>query len=651
MREITVTGLGKFSFPSSMTNDEIKQAIDTKLLPKYGIYPARLQNQQSNQQQKPEETSYLQDAVQSGANFITGFGNAVNRPIAQLANLLAPQSMQVQVPGEVQGTPGALGGFTGDLATQLVGAGALNTARAGAEALPVVGQAAKYLGGQGVLPTAARLGTGYGAYGALMNPEDRLAGAEAGATIGAGSGAASNLISKLFPSNYLQGNLSPAQLQENLRLTQGTQTPLGDVVGSPALKRLFENTVSKNPFSGADQKMADIGTQISDRGKSILEGYLGDTHPADVNEKIGEGLINAKKQADVLKNSLYSNVNTLADQVGTKIDLSGLADKVKNYSDLINDQNFLKYEPDVKKLLTSLGNYGESLGSGVQPSLQEANMFAGRLNQLANSYGASPDVESRNLARVLGDLGRTTKQDIKNTLDQEGNESVKDAYLNAENNYKNNYSQFLDKDIYKFTNGGKDVDDILQTFIKTGSNSDKGNQLSKLMNVLDPETQNLVKYSYLSKAIKDGEFDPSAMKTALSSNKLGINQKRALFNQPGELSQLDDYSKLVGMNSEALNRMFNPKTGQRGLENAVYYAHGLGGLMGAGVGGSEGGGPGAMAGGLAGILAPALATRYLTNKITSEKFRNELINKMIQKQTSRRINKLAPILSSLYQNS
>lgn len=677
MKKVNIQGIGKVNFPDYMSDDEITDAIKQKILPNYSNQSS--QNAGQNQQQPSQLSSstdigsYLKSALGEGENFVTGFGNAVNRLPANLSNLVLPKNMQVPVPGEVEGIAGKLGGIGGDIATTLTGGGLLNTGRKLAESAPLVGKIAEYLGGHGILPTMARLGTGYGAYGAVMNPEDRTTGAIAGGALGAAGGGLSGAINALRPSRYLNRNLSPEQLAANLKSTEGTQTPLGDVIGSPMLKRLFENTVSKNPFSGADQKLSNIASDIKDKGQNILQNYLGDVHPEEVNNLIGKGLINAKQEADTVKNSFYDKANELANSAGVKINLNGLADKVKHYQDVINDQNFLKYEPDAKRLLNRLGNYNNNLAQGIElgpegnvtkglivdskgnvlrtplnPSLQEANILASRLNSLSNKYRASPEPESRHLSSVLGDLGKTVKQDIRDSLDSSGNSSVKDAYLQAEENYKKNYSKFLDKDIYKFTNGNKDVDDILQTFIKTGSASDKGNQLNKLMSLLDPKTRDLVKYSYLSKSIKEGEFDPNAMKTALSSNKLGINQKNALFNNPDELKSLSDYSKLVGMNSEALTRMFNPKTGQRGLESALTMTHGLGGLLGATIGGHEEGAKGAFGGAIVGALLPSAGMRYLSNKLTSEAYRSKLVQKIIESQTKGNgSNKLAAALSPL----
>lgn len=646
MQEISIPGVGNIHFPQSMSDADIKNAIQTKILPKYA--PDQLQRLNQQSQQPPQDSSYLHDAVQSGADFITGFGNAVNRLPAQAANLIAPKSMQAPVPEQVPGVAGTLGGIGGDLATQLVGGGALDAARASAEALPMVGQAAKYLGGQDVLPTAARLGAGYGAYGAVMNPDDRLSGAEGGAALGAGAGAASSFISKLFPSNHLNGLISPEQLQENLRLTQGTDTPLGDVVGSSGLKREIENWAFKQPFSGSDQKMSQIADQVSQKGESILQDYLGGTDPLNVNKEIGQGLKNAADYQESIKKSLYNKVWDLGDQNNLKLTFPSFSDKASEYSDLINDKTFLQYSPKLKSQLKGIIDYDGNVSG------KDANMLAGKLNSEGYKKGASPLPEDRNLAGIYKDLGSSLKNDIKGSIEDSGNDDIKNAFAEAEKNYADNYSKFLDKDIYKFTAGEKkeDQDALLQSFIKTGQNSDQGNQLDKLMSKLDPKTQDLVKYSYLSRGMDPENFDPKSLASALSPKKLGITQKAALFRNPGELQNLQDYSKLVGMNSESLGRMFNAMNGQRTIESLSPITHLLGAATGAAFGGGEGGSPGAFSGAMVGLIAPNVIARGLVNRATSQSYRNNLISKMLSKQAAGpAANKLAPALSSIFQNS
>lgn len=603
------------------------------------------------------------ESIQSGKDFSIGAANALMRPVAQGINLVTPKRMNVDVPAQIPGIAGTVGDVAGTFGNLLFGGGLLNTARGAAESAPLVGKLAQYLGGDSIPQTALRLGAGNAGYGALMNPKERGEGALYEGALGAGAGALGSAISKLAPSNFFRGNLSPEQLHENSRIASGTETPLGDVIGSPKLKRRYENYISKNFLSGSDEKSASVSDEILKRGNEILSRYLGNTVPKEIDSKVGENLIQASKNERALKSKLYIEPEELAEKEKLKLDLPTFYNTANEYTNLINDQNFLKYEPKTKELLSRLSLYkqpvkeskilssdGKNISTPIYPTLQESNMLSGKLNSLSRQYGASPASEDQNIARILGQLGKSLKSDIKSSIEKSGSEELKSSFSAAEKNYAKNFSQFLDKDVYKFTHGGKSVEDLLQYFIKTGRDTDKGDLLNKLMSKLDPETKNLVKYAYLSRSLKDGQIKPGAFADLLSENKIGPKQKEALFNDESERKELSDYSKLIGMNSDAISRMFNANNGQRGLEGIALATHILSSIAGSGVGGSEGGGQGAMLGGLTGFVAPGLASRYLTKKITSQPYREALIKKMIESEGSKSVSKTSALATAIMQN-
>lgn len=513
--------------------------------------------------------------------------------------------------------PYKAGHIAGDIGSFIGGGELLDAARLASESLPYIGNLAKSLGGEW-FGGLGRKTVGNAIYGADTNPGDRLGGAERGAVIGAGAHTAGKAIDSVMPENLLKNMISPEALKKNIDIAGETNTNLGDIVQSPFLKRTYENLLSKNPFSGADSKMAATAGAITDKSNDIVNGYLGNTAPQEVESKIGQALMDAKKEQTNTKNALYKNAEDLADQAGLKLELPTFAQKANQYSNVINDQNFLKFEPEAKQLLSRLSNYqkpvqevdskilgadGNPMTTLKFPSLKESNILAGKLGSLSNQYRASPAAEDRYMANILGDMGKALKTDIGDSIGSSGSQELKTAFEQAEKNYKENFSPFLDKDVYKFTHGGKSAEDILSTFIKTGSSTDKGEQISKLMDKLNPQAQDLVKYSYLSRAMRGAEdersIDPRALKNLWSDNKLGQKQKVALFPSLEERQALDNHTKLIGMNSEALNRMFNPQTGQRGLDRGILRS-----------------------------LPGAIPSRYFTNKLTSPEYRNQLLQKM-----------------------
>lgn len=639
-----------------LTDDELSN---------YGAIPF------NDQMQSPDQNSYLQSALrslkqspESGLNFILGAGDALVNFPKSIANMITPESMQVPLSQSGEGLPYDVGNVAGELATFLGGGGALNEARLAATRLPYLGKIAESLSGGG-LPGIARRGMGSGLYGAIENPENRGEGAALGGGLSVALDSLLKGSSKLFPSNLFRGQLTAEELKRNLDVTQGTQTGLGDVIESPFLKRQYENVLAHIPFSGVDDAMSKTANTIVSKGENIVNKYLGNTSPLEVDHKIGEGLIKAFDAHKIEKNSLYDDANILADELGVKIDPLTFINTAREYKKLINNQEFLKFEPESKSLLSRLTNYATNpklkhsavdLKTYIEKpniSLQEANILAGELNSLSKKYNASPISHDRNTANILSDLGKSLKSDIRESINNSGNKILESEYIKAEKNYAEKFSPFLDKDIYKFIGGEKSPEELVSNFIKTGINTDKGDQIKKLMSKLSPEDQNLVKYSYLSRAMK-GEEDartvgPLALKNLWGENKLGIKQKQSLFSDKKERKELDNYSKLVSMNTDALNRMFNPGTGKRAIEALL--PNMLGHSTGAVMGYEYGGFPGAIAGGILGTAGTGLGARYIAKKLNSPKFRENIVNKIIKKESG--INKqdlLADVLKSYFIN-
>ena len=157
------------------------------------------------------------------------------------------------------------------------------------------------------------------------------------------------------------------------------------------------------------------------------------------------------------------------------------------------------------------------------------------------------------------------------------------------------------------------------------------------------EERKLLAYSYFSKAIEDGQLNPLKLKTRYKN--LGENQKNALLSED-ELKHLSDYTKLVQKNTDPLNIMFNPKTGQRALSEfpltSLLAGGSAGGLL-------TGGLPGA----LIGAILPGLIAKPFTKALTNPTMRELLIERMIKAREKEILPKrnIAPLVQALMQMS
>lgn len=436
-------------------------------------------------------------------------------------------------------------------------------------------------------------------------------------------------LKKLTPSNALRGNLTPEELLDNLRITQGTETGLGDVIGSPMLKRLNENILSKIPFSGVNESMQRTAGHIINRGHDIIEQLASNSNVEDLDKYLHDALKESYKSHQGEKNAHYANVNNSAKQLGLELDLPNFAQKVKQHKNAIEDTNILKYEPDMQSLLRKLGGYENPVKSETttgkivdefgkpllnqtkvtRPSFEEANLLKGKLNQLANQHGASSLPSDRHLAGVFGDLARTLKGDIEGAIEKSGHEQLKKEYKAAEENYAKKFSPFLDKQIYKFINGNADPETLISSFIKTGKSTDRANLIKKVTDKLPMEDRNLLGYGYLQRAMDENNvLNPLKLKTLLSKNALGNKQFEALFPNPVLRNALRDYVSLVDKNTKGLKLMQNPDTGQMNMDILPLISKSP-----------------------MGFVSKLMGAPLIAKKLRSEKTRTKLVNKMVDK--------------------
>lgn len=459
-------------------------------------------------------------------------------------------------------------------------------------------------------------------------------------THGVGAG-----INKLRPSNLLRGNLSPEELTENVKATEGTNTPLGDVIGSPMLKRQFENVLTKIPFSNANQKLAQVGESINTKGSKVLSDLLGNKNSEEVDDQLHEILLKKFREQREIKNNLFNDFNQKADEQFLDLPLKEFSNKAKEYKDAIESTNLLKYEPQMKSILNKLGIYenpvvkipgdtnpvsqfgekmiGEPLTTHIQPTAKEANLLKSKLKDYSKIYNSSPDPEKRHIAKIFSELSSSLKNDIEGAIEKSGNKELKLAYDTANNNYKTNFSKFLDKDLYKYIGGNKDIDTLTQQFINTSKSADRVKHLKKLSNTLG-EHKPLLAYSYFSRALdNEGNLNTGKLNTLI--NNLGKKQFEALVPDTAMRSAIKQFSKLYKMNPKAVSLMQNPATGQQSLDIIPALLAHAGSSM-------AGGAAFGWLGAIAGLVAPGLMAKPLVHALTSPSVRDSLIKAMINRK-------------------
>ncbi len=565
--------------------------------------------------------------------------------------------------------PSFLSSFTGSRPTQKI-ASNIGEQIAGQETIApefgrMLGTAAQYAPfGEAAGPSLLKQIIAGGAFGGATAqpnqenafgylPKGRPGAIAEGALLNTLPGLSGKILESLRPSKMFRGGLSPEELHRNLSITKGTETGLGDVIGSPFLKKKLENTLTMTPFSGANESLQRTGKEVVRRGEDILDEMLRVRSPHDstkilheydphqIPQIISEDLNKQFIKHQKIKNNIYENANRIAYVSGLKLELPKFSQQAKEYSDAIEATNMLKFEPDSARIFNKLKNYvkpvKETKVTGLlenkeghplldetltkHPTLKEANILKGNLRRYAEMVGQSPDPAMRNMANIFNKLSKNLKEDILSGIEKTGNKELKRVYLGAEKNYEENFSPFLDKDIYRYLGRNSNPEEIINSFVKTKPTADLANQITKISEAISPQSKSLLGYSYLSRSLdNEGNLNPAKLGTAIE--KLKPNQFKALFSDPEIRRRLKDYSSLQHMNKEAQNLMFNPKTGQRTTDVLVTGLLGALGEIGTGNVGA--------------LLAPAAAIglgRLSTKALTNEKIRASLVEEMIKNRT------------------
>jgi hypothetical protein len=631
-------------FPDSMPIDQIKAVIQKKYPP---TNPGLLQKAGNFAEQninQPVEQNIV-NPIESG---IAGFEQGVANVVPGVANLgiSGINSLGGNIPKipRIDIAPHNSAADVGNIASFFSGGGALKLLGK----IPELAGAANYIGkipliAHGIgeasnilskYPMASKI-AGNAALGGAYTPQNPLLGAVLGGAAPSVGNAISKVVGKTYnylrPSNLFRGNLTPEQLQQNIKATAGTETGLGDVIGSPTLKKLQENILSKVPFSGAVDTMQRSAGKVVDKGHDILNRLLGKNSGEDVDKSLNDALQAAYKKHHEEKNSLYDEANSIADQIGLQLPLSNFSKKASLYSDALENTNILKYEPEMASMINKLKNYKnpvtktENVGSIVDqsgqplinetkltyPSLKEANLLKGKLNQLADQYKSSPTMTDRHAAGIFRDLASSLKTDIQTAIKKTGHKTLSESYNKAEENYAKKFSPFLDKEIYNFANGNNDSDTLISSFIKTGKANDRANLIDQLKFQLPPSQRKLLGYAYLKRALDENNVvNPLKLKTLLSRNSLGAKQFEALFPSKSVRNALLDYTSLVKKNEHGLGLMENPKTGAMNMDLLPLLSKPVG------------------------LGAKSLGSRPLNNWLTNEESRRNLVQQMIANKTN-----------------
>lgn len=165
-----------------------------------------------------------------GVNFALGAGDALRNTISSGLNLIP--GVNISPVQSSSGTAYGAGNIAGNVAGFLGGGEALDAARAASEGIPMIGNLASALGGNGAWGVARRA-IGNAAYGGLSTNTDRGVGAAEGAGLSTAADALPGIAKALAPAvNYFQPSKYAKQILNNLGGGQNLQDATQSVLQS-----------------------------------------------------------------------------------------------------------------------------------------------------------------------------------------------------------------------------------------------------------------------------------------------------------------------------------------------------------------------------------------------------------------------------------
>lgn len=588
MQTVNIPGVGDVDFPDSMSNEDIENAIKTKILKNYAPKAASTKLSAYQKYLAPTVDASVEGLERAGA----GIGQLVYPGIDKLAGTNLEKTMEASRNANAQAfnqkyqnDPYTRGmADIAEIAPSFIGGAGIEAASG---TLPEILLKNAAIGGATGAINYDPTGKNIGAIGAVNKA---IPGAIYGGALGSavsGFANAPNIVRKALSG---LGSISPDELKTINSALGKTGASLGDVIDSASLKHLQENILPVVPFAGVEKTQIKRAKELINEGDNLVNSLKVDKYADNPGAHIKDVLMKNSRLTSNESKDLYNKVDEIAQSKGIKISGNNYQKAAQSIlNELNNDFTPDLEDSDISNLRSQLSKIVSKDKNG---QIKNANIAKSILNdKAAKNFSFQNDYLGGAYSRLANGLD----EDIKNSINRSNDNELMDAYKTAQEHYKNNVVPFQDRDIAKFVRENADSDTIINHFLRT--NTDRSNLLNKLLNKTSGDEKNAIAHSFLKKAyiqkannIKQ-ELSPAQLVNIY--NRLGDRTKKSLFDKNFR-DKMRNYSIKVKKNMPSLDVMSNPKTGYRNLDymkgslgtflgGAALYGHPLssGALMGA----------------------------------------------------------------------
>jgi len=379
-----------------------------------------------------------------------------------------------------------------------------------------------------------------------------------GAEWGAALGPAGELVSNIgkLPAKILGGKMGYEEAKQAIdSVPKGIKLPLGQIVDSPRLNRIYQGA-SSIPFSGTAKPYDQLNSYLQDGIAKLTENSP--ENVPDANQHVFDMYKNAYDQSKQNTHNAFSELSDAADQLGDRgFDKTKLNDAISDARKevnpkLVNDTASKQYKPIIDML--------DDFEKTDIPNFQTANHVGQVLNDL---YRQNSAPENGMMRRYINKL----KSGLEDSIDDNASKYPELSELRQKANQARQYQAEFEKTpsgakspFFKINNNpnASDTGKFIDSYVKSSlGNKDNSSLLDNLLSKVDEPTKNLVAERFINPR---GESSLSDQVKNLS--KLSPGQRSLLFG--GNKPVSDEILKLSKMFPEGKNPGFVPKTGFTG---------------------------------------------------------------------------------------
>lgn len=406
------------------------------------------------------------------------------------------------------------------------------------------------------------------AFGALNDLNHPVLGSLIGGGFGAaagGTGAGANYLANAIKSGL---NSEVNQAADRLGL-QGL--PLGEATRSPLLKDLSQNRLPGIPGSGAANNYANLGSQLDQKAQDAISSIRPNTPVSQIPKNIQKAFRDTAQHESDVKDAMYQNHADYMRSIGANANVNDALSVADNLQ-ATNPDAYNKINPIMSQLRGPI-----DAGTGFRDGADfgDASLAAGQLNQLTRKYAQSPDPFVRANAEDVTSVRDTLVKGMNDSTNATNDPNAKGLWQKAQNNYRDNYSQFLDPDVARYLARGSKANNpdlLISNFLKTGKNN-QPTLLNKLLSKVPDNQKNDIGYYFLTNSLPRNEAGSPILNTTTVTkfNNSLQNYDPQIRNQLIPANVQQTLKDVHTVRDQIPDLLLNPPTGQK-LNNAATWA-------------------------------------------------------------------------------